>query len=100
MVCTDRSKAVIPVLVLFFLLLCELFSLWFAWHYFILVFVSRLSIAITSLGDKKPNFSDFRTFVRLSHVWFCLFSLPFGVLKGLLFVIVASTGIFYKSFCF
>ena len=70
---TDRSKAVVPVLVLLFV------ALWFilrgdlscfAWCYFVLVFFSPLSIAITSLGEERANLSAFRTFVRFPLVWF------------------------------
>ena len=32
--------------------------------YFVLVFFSPFSIAITSLGDERANLSAFRTFVR------------------------------------
>ena len=32
--------------------------------HFVLVFFSRFSIAITSLGEERANFSAFRTFVR------------------------------------
>ena len=67
MVCsTDRSKAVVPVLVLL------LVALWFILRgdslYFrvslVLVFFSPFSIAITSLGEERANLSAFRTFVR------------------------------------
>ena len=54
---TDRSKAVVPVLVLLFV------ALWFilrgdlflslAWCTCVLVFFSPLSIAITSLGERE-----------------------------------------------
>ena len=50
--------------------------------YFVLVFFVQ-SIVITSLGEKRANLSVFRTFVRFSLVWFCLFPLPLGVLEGL-----------------
>ena len=43
------------------------------------MFFSPFSIAITSLGDERANFSAFRTFVRFVLLWFCLFSLPLGV---------------------
>ena len=33
--------------------------------YFVLVFFSRFSIAITLLGEVRVNLSAFRTFVRL-----------------------------------
>ena len=49
---TDRSKAFVLVLVLLFV------ALWFIlqgdlWCYFVLVFFSPLSIAITSLGEES-----------------------------------------------
>ena len=63
---TDRSKAVVPVLVLLFV------ALWFILRgdvcitmcHFVLVFFSPFSIAITSLGEERANLSAFRTFVR------------------------------------
>ena len=69
MVCsTDRSKAVVPVLVLLFV------ALWFILRgdllyvfpvcHFVLVLFSPFSIAITSLGEERANLSAFRTFVR------------------------------------
>ena len=61
--------------------------------YFVLVFFSPFSIAITSLGEERANLSAFRTFVRFALVWFCLFPLSLGVWEGLLFVIVALAGL-------
>ena len=55
---------------------------------------SPFSLAITSLGEEKANFSAFRTFVRFALVWFCLFPLPLGVWEGLRLVIVALSGLF------
>ena len=55
---------------------------------------SPFSIAITSLGEERPNLSAFRMFVRSAFVWFCLFPLPFCVLERLRFVIVALPGLF------
>ena len=64
---TDRSKAVVPVLVLLFV------ALWFILRgdllclsvcHFVLVFFSPFSIAITSLGEERANLRAFRTFVR------------------------------------
>ena len=52
------------------------------------------SIAITSLGEERANFSRFRTFVQFVLVWFCRFPLPLGVWEGLRFVIVALPGLF------
>ena len=52
--------------------------------YFVLVFLSLFSIAITSLGEARANFSAFLTFVQFVLVWFCRFSLSLGVWEGLL----------------
>ena len=64
----DRSKAVVPVLVLL------LVALWFILRgdllyvfpcvILFLCFFSPFSIAITSLGEERANLSAFRTFVR------------------------------------
>ena len=66
---------------------------------FVLVFVSPFSIAITSLGEGRANFSAFRTFVRFVLVWICRFPLPLDVWEGLRFVIVALPGLFSYLFC-
>ena len=68
---TDRSKVVVPVLVLLFV------ALWFILRgdllyifpcvILFLCFFSPFSIAITSLGKERANLSAFRTFV-----WFVL----------------------------
>ena len=65
---TDRSKVLVPVLVLLFL------ALWFILRgdllyvfpcvILFLCFFSPFSIAITSLGEERANLSAFRTFVR------------------------------------
>ena len=65
---TDRSKAVVPVLVL------HLVALWFILRgnllyvfpcvILFLCFFSPFSIAITSLGEERANLSAFSTFVR------------------------------------
>ena len=65
---TDRSKTVVPVLVLLFV------ALWFILQrrfvvclsvcHFVLVFFSPFSIAITSLWEERANLGAFRTFVR------------------------------------
>ena len=47
--------------------------------YFVLVFFSPFSIAITSLGEERANLSAFRTFVQYALV----FSLPLGVWERL-----------------
>ena len=46
------------------------------------MFFSSLSIAITSLGEERANFSAFRTFVRFVLVWICRFPLPISVGKA------------------
>ena len=84
---TDRSKAVVPVLVLLFV------ALWFILRgdllyvfpcvILFLCFFSPFSIAITSLGEERANLSAFRTFVRFVLVWICRFPLPLGVWEGL-----------------
>ena len=61
--------------------------------YFVPVFFSPFSIAITSLGEERANLSAFRTFV-----WFCLFPLPLGVWEGLQCVIMALPGLFCYFF--
>ena len=66
--------------------------------YFVILFFSPFSIAITLLGEKRANLRAFRTFVRFLLVWFCLFPLPLGVWEGLRFVIVAHPGLFSYLF--
>ena len=99
----DRSKAMVSVLVflsvlcgLFYEAICFILSLVLCF-FFVLVFVSPFIIAITSLGEEIANLSVYRTFVL---VWFCLFSLPLGVLEGLRLVIVALHGLFSYLFVF
>ena len=59
------------------------FVLSLALCYFVLVFFSPFSIAITSLGEERANLSAFCTFVLFALVWFCLFPLPLRVWDGL-----------------
>ena len=66
--------------------------------HFVLVLFSPFSIAITSLGEERANFSAFRTFVRFMLVWICRFPLPLGVWEGMRFVIVALPGLFSYLF--
>ena len=68
--------------------------------YFVIVFFSPFSIAITSLGEERVNLSAFRTFVRFALVWFCWFPLPLGMWEALQFVIVALPGLFSSLFFF
>ena len=96
---TDRSKAVVPVLVLLFV------ALWFILRGdlfcvlpCVISFFSPFSIAITSLGEERTNLSAFRTFVRFVLVWICRFPLTLGVWEGLRFVIVALPGLFSYFF--
>ena len=101
MVCsTDRSTAVVLVLVLLFV------DLWFILRgdffsvlpcvILFLCFFRPFSIAITSFGEERANLSAFRTFVRSVLVWICRF--PLGVWEGLRFVIVALPGLFSYLF--
>ena len=83
----DRSRAVVPVLVLLFV------ALWFSLRgnlFYVLpcviclVFSIPFSIAITSLGEgRAASPGAFRAFVRFALIWFCLFPLPLGVCEGL-----------------
>ena len=57
---TDRSKAVVPVLVLLFVVYStKRFVVCLSVYHFVLVFFSPFSIAITSLGEERANLSDF-----------------------------------------
>ena len=104
---TDRSMAVVPVLVLLFV------ALWFILRgdllyvfpcVILFLCFSPFSIAITSLGEEKANLGAFRTFVRFVLVWICRFPLPLGVWEGLRFVVVALPRLFlfffYYTLCF
>ena len=71
------------------------FVLCFALFYFVLVFFSPFSIAITSLREESANLSAFRMFVL---VWFCRFPPPLDVWEGLRFVIAALPGLFSYLF--
>ena len=88
----DRSKAVVPVLVLLFV------AFWFILRgdllyvfpcvILFLCFSVLLVLRLPRLG------SAFRMFVRFVLVWICRFLLPLGVWEGLRFVIVALPGLF------
>ena len=91
---TDRSKAVVLVLVLLFV------ALWFILRgdlfyvlpcvLLFLCFSVLLALRLPRLGTReRANLSAFRTFVRFVLVWICRFSLPLGVWEGLQVVIVA-----------
>ena len=66
--------------------------------YFVLVFFSAFSIAVTSLGEEMVNLITFRTYVRFVLVWFYWFPLPLGFWEGLRSVIVALLGLFSYFF--
>ena len=66
---------------LWFILRVDLFCL--ALYFFVIVFFSPFSIAITSLGEERANLSAFRTLARFALVWFCLFPLPLRVVSGM-----------------
>ena len=72
--------------------------------YFVLVFFSPSSIAITSLGEERANLSAFRTFVQFALVWFFSVSSSswcLGRAAVLRFVIVALPELFsYPIFFF
>ena len=95
---TDRSKAVVPVLVLLFV------ALWFILRGDLLyvfpcvILFLYFSVFLVSLGEERANLSAFRTFVRFVLVWICRFPLPLGVWEGLRFVIVALPGLFSYLF--
>ena len=91
---TDRSKAVVPMLVLLFVALWfilrrDLFLCLALCYFVLLCFFSPCNIAIISLGEERAYLSAFRTFVRFALVWFFLFPRPLGVWEGLRFLIVA-----------
>ena len=82
----DRSKAMVPVLVVLFV------ALWFILPddlFYVLpcailylCFFSPFSIASTSLGEERANLIAFRTFVRFVLVWICRFPLLLVSWKG------------------
>ena len=95
---TDHSKAVVPVLVLLFVVNFTRRFLCLTLCHFILVFFSPFNIEITLLGEERANLSAFRAFVRFVLVWICRFPLPLNVWEGLRFVIVALPGLFSYLF--
>ena len=84
---TDRSKAVVPVLVLFFVALwffsTRRFVVCLSMCHFVLVFFSPFSIAITTLGEERELILVL--FVRLFDL--CLFGFV-----GFLFVLGSGRG--------
>ena len=106
---TDRSKAVVPVLVLLsvalsFILRGDLFKV-LLYIVLFLYFSVLLALRLPRLGKRegerereRANLSAFHTFVRFALVWFCLFPLPPCVWEGLRIVIVALPGHFSYLF--
>ena len=100
---TDRSKAVVPVLVLLFV------ALWFilrGYLFYVLpcvilfsCFSVLLALRLPLLGKRELILVLFVLLFNLRFVWFCLFPLPLGVWEGLRFVMVALPGLFSYLFC-
>ena len=90
---TDRTKAVVPVLVLVFV------ALWFILQgdlFYVLPCVILFFFQSFYHYDYlawRANLSAFRTFVRFVLVWICRFPLPLDVWEGLWFVTVAFPGL-------
>ena len=81
---TDRSKAVVPVLVLLFVALW--FILWGDLFYVLPCVILFLCISVLlplrlPHGEERDNLSVFRTFVRFL-LGICRFPLPIGVWEG------------------
>ena len=51
-------------------------------YYFVLVFFSPFSIAITSLGEERAYLSAFLPVVQSVLVWICRFPLPRGLRRA------------------
>ena len=66
--------------------------------YFVLVFVSPFSIAVTSLGKERASLGIFRTFLRFALLWFFCFLFLLVSGKDCVFVIVALPGRFSSLF--
>ena len=99
---TDRSKAMVPVLVLLFVALWIILrgDLFYVLPCVILFLCYSviLALRLPRWGKERANLSAFRTFVRFVLVWICRFPLPLGVWEGLRFVIVALPGLFSYFF--
>ena len=94
---TDRSKAVIPVLVLLFVALWFILrgDLFYVLPCIILLLCFSVLLALRlPRWKEKANLSAFRTFARFVLVWICPFHFPLSVWEGLRFVIVALPGLF------
>ena len=99
---TDRSKTVVPVLVLFFVASLLILRGGLFWACLVLfcfcVFQSFKHYDYLTWVE-RANLSAFSTFVRVALVWFCLFPLPLRIREGLRLVIVALPGLF-SYLCF
>ena len=99
---TDRSKAVVPVLVLLFV------ALWFILRgdlFYVLpcviLFLCFSVLLVLQLPHSGKRELILMLFVRLFDLclfWICRFPLPLGVMEGLRFVIVALPGLFSYLF--
>ena len=91
---TDRSKAVVPVLVL------QLLALWFIvrgdllYVILFLCFSVLLVLRLPRLGKRELILVLFVRLLDLCLFWICQFPLPLGVWERLRFVIVALPGLF------
>ena len=63
-----------------------------------LCFSVLLALRLPWLGKERASLVAFRTFVRFSIVWFCLFPTSLGVWEGMRCVIVALPGFLLPSF--
>ena len=100
---TDRSKVVVPVLVLLFVALWFILrgDLFYVLPCFILFlyFSVLFSFRLPRLGKRELiYFRAFHTFGRFVLVWICQFPLPLWVRKGLRFVIEALPRLFSYFF--
>ena len=101
---TDRSRAVVPVLVLLFV------ALWFILRgnllyvfpcvILFLCFSVLLVLQLPRLWKRELILVLFVCLLGLCLFKFCRFLLPLGVWEGLRFVIVALPGLFSYLFCF
>ena len=92
---TDRSKAVVPVLVVLFV------AFWFILRgdlFYVLPCVILFLCFSVLLALRLPRLGKRELILVL--VWFCLFTLPVGVWEGLRFVNLALPGLFSYLFFF
>ena len=94
---TDRSKAVVPVLVLLFVALWFILQvdLFYVLHCVSLFLCFSVSIAITSLGEERACLG---AFIRLFDLRLFGFVCFFCLLEGQRFVIVALPRLFSYLF--